>query len=253
MSWFWSSENKNNASSCPVQHTQPSASCPVDNKLPAPPSSDEAASCPVVKDGQVNPRNFMPEFSQRPISARQKGALPTQRTISTIPKAAMDNDPAPPVAEGQKDGLWVYPSPQQFFNAVLKKGFTDTEERDVPAMVQIHNQVNERAWQEILAWEADKAQPCGGPKLVQFRGDATVLTPKARMLGWLGYARPFDTHFWTVDRCGTKVEYVIDFYKGKQGGSSASSGKLAMPSFYLDVRPAGVEGFPSRLARALHL
>jgi cytochrome c heme-lyase len=218
-----------------------------------PPSKDDAArACPVGKDAQVNPRNFMPELSQRPISNQQKGALPTERTLSSIPKAALDDEPAPAAAQGKEDGLWVYPSPQQFFNAVLKKGFTDTEERDVPAMVQIHNQVNERAWQEILAWEKDKATTCGGPKLVQFRGDATVLTPKARMLGLLGYARPFDTHFWTIERCGERVEYVIDFYKGKQGGSP-SNGKLAMPSFYLDVRPAGVQGFPSRLARAMNL
>ncbi|CCG83280.1 Putative cytochrome c1 heme lyase [Taphrina deformans PYCC 5710] len=201
------------------------------------------APCPVEKDSSINPRNFMPTYSQKPI-AQQKGALPTNRTISTIPKA--DDD-----ASAQENKLWEYPSPQQFFNAVMKKGFTNTQEEDVPAMVSIHNAVNERAWQEILEWERSSgAEKCGGVKLVQFRGDSKILTPKARMLSFFGYTRPFDTHFWTIDRCGTKVDYVIDFYKGKQAESSDPR-KLLMPSFYLDVRPHGIEGFPARLRRVV--
>lgn len=189
----------------------------------------------------------MPTYSQAP-SARQKIALPKDRTVSTIPKSDEDES----VAENRN---WEYPSPQQFFNAVMKKGFTNTEEADVPAMVQIHNAVNERAWQEILAWEKTTgAESCGGVKLVKFRGDSRIVTPKARWLSFLGYSRPFDTHFWTIDRCGTKVDYVIDFYKGKQqhgGGDEADPRKLQMPSFYLDVRPLGIEGFPARIRRAM--
>lgn len=183
----------------------------------------------------------MPNVSQAP-SARQRGPLPKNRTVSTIPKAEDDETVA-------VNTNWEYPSPQQFFNAVMKKGFTNTQEEDVPAMVQIHNAVNERAWQEILQWEKSTgAEKCGGVKLVKFRGDSQILTPKARFLSFLGYARPFDTHFWTVDRCGERVDYVIDFYKGKPAGG-AESGKIEMPSFYLDVRPLGVQGFPARLKR----
>lgn len=202
---------------------------------------------------------------------------------------------------------WEYPSPQQFFNAVLRKGFTNTRAEDVPSMVLIHNAVNERAWHEILAWEvkhlperhpqrgvlssASAAATAAGAdagagassaakeaaaeaamqalaqgecpqgiRLLSFKGDSSHITPKARLLSMMGYTKPFDTHFWTIDRCGNKVEYVIDFYKGKSTtsssspshGASAGGGQrlLDMPSFYLDVRPAGVEGIPARLARA---
>ena len=35
-----------------------------------------------------------------------------------------------------------------------------------------------------------------------------------------------------VDRCGTRVDYIIDFYAGRNDGSG--NGKL---NFFLDVRP----------------
>ncbi|KAK8143862.1 Cytochrome c1 heme lyase [Beauveria asiatica] len=57
------------------------------------------------------------------------------------------------------------------------------------------------------------------------------MTPTARFNTILGYTAPFDRHDWVIDRCGTKVEYVIDFYTGRPAGSTAG------PSFYLDVRP----------------
>jgi hypothetical protein len=30
------------------------------------------------------------------------------------------------------------------------------------------------------------------------------------------YQAPFDRHDWIVDRCGTKVRYIIDFYTGRK-------------------------------------
>lgn len=238
---------------------QAQQSCPIGRDIP-PDSAATAVSataaaqkCPVSSDNQVNPRNFMPTLSQTPTFSSQKSPLPQTRTTSTIPKSNDDDTIT-------QNPNWEYPSPQQFFNAVMRKGFTDTKEDDVPAMVQIHNAVNERAWQEILKWEhnTDAVEKCGGVKLVKFRGDASVRTPKARWLSLLGYAEPFDTHFWTVDRCGEKVEYVIDFYKGKQQQVQKDAGdlrgsKIEMPSFYLDVRPHGVQGFPARLKRVFGL
>lgn len=58
------------------------------------------------------------------------------------------------------------------------------------------------------------------------------MSPKARFNTLLGYQAPFDRHDWVVDRCGTEVEYIIDFYAGRP--SSTADGKL---SFFLDVRP----------------
>lgn len=64
----------------------------------------------------------------------------------------------------------------------------------------------------------------------------------------MGYQKPFDRHDWVVDRCGTKVEYVIDFYEGKRGGNVAPAGPV---SFYLDVRPKlnSLEGCRMRFAK----
>lgn len=56
------------------------------------------------------------------------------------------------------------------------------------------------------------------------------MTPKARINTILGYMSPFDRHDWVIDRCGTRVDYVIDFYAGRADGKAG-------PSFYLDVRP----------------
>jgi cytochrome c heme-lyase len=87
---------------------------------------------------------------------------------------------------------------------------------------------------------------CGGPKLDSFSGDSTKLTPKARILTLLGYHPPFDRHDWTVDRCGKKIEYVIDFYTGKRDPSRPEA-----VNFYLDVRPKlqSFEGTKMRLEK----
>ncbi|KAJ2758936.1 Cytochrome c1 heme lyase, partial [Coemansia nantahalensis] len=77
------------------------------------------------------------------------------------------------------------------------------------------------------------ASACGTPKLLRFEGKAKQMTPKARLRSLVGYQPPFDRHDWTVDRCGTRVTYVIDFYEGRRDPSNPHK-----PSFFLDVRPA---------------
>ncbi len=121
-----------------------------------------------------------------------------------------------------------------FFEAMKRKSFSPNE-KDMSAIVPIHNAVNERAWSQIKQWESSSPRlqalnkSCGGPKLRSFSGDASKISPKARVMGWLGYQEPFDRHDWVVERCDGKegVEYVIDFYKGRGDGLA----------FYLDVRP----------------
>lgn len=73
---------------------------------------------------------------------------------------------------------------------------------------------------------------CQTPRLHSFSGLSTKLSPKARINTLLGYQAPFDRHDWVVDRCGTEVEYIIDFYAGRPNPNGSG-----MPSFYLDVRP----------------
>ena len=48
---------------------------------------------------------------------------------------------------------------------------------------------------------------------MRFVGKPDELSPKAMLKYYLGLApRPFDRHDWTVDRCGTEVRYIIDYY-----------------------------------------
>jgi cytochrome c heme-lyase len=166
--------------------------------------------------------------------------LGTDREISTIPRA-MPNAPTERPANNEKDtgadkasGNWIYPSERMFFDAMKRKQF-DPQANDMKTIVPIHNAVNERAWHEIKAWEAGRgSDKCGGPKLESFSGLSTSLTPRARWNALLGYQAPFDRHDWVIDRCGTKIEYVIDFYAGKtQPGAQPGQGL----NFYLDVRP----------------
>jgi len=83
------------------------------------------------------------------------------------------------------------------------------------AVIAIHNAVNEKTWQDILRYEGLHAEECATPKLIHFAGRPGELSPKARVLGWTGRTEPFDRHDWYVDRCGTPVRYVVDFYDGK--------------------------------------
>jgi cytochrome c heme-lyase len=80
----------------------------------------------------------MPTLAQTPAPG-QSSALPTDRTISSIPRDGAGN--------------WEYPSPQQFHNALARKGW-ETPEEHVEMMVEIHNFLNEQAWNEVLKWEA---------------------------------------------------------------------------------------------------
>jgi cytochrome c heme-lyase len=134
-----------------------------------------------------------------------------------------------------------------FFDAMRRKSF-DPEATDMRTIVPIHNAVNERAWYEIKRWEAGRSDACGGPKLASFSGLSTSLTPRARWKSWMGYQTPFDRHDWVVDRCGEKIEYVIDFYAG--GGKEAKKDSAGL-NFYLDVRPKlnSWEGCKMRVAR----
>ncbi len=137
-----------------------------------------------------------------------------------------------------------------FFDAMRRKNY-DPKTEDMRSIVPIHNAVNERAWAEIKSWERGRgAESCGGPRLHSFSGLSTSLSPKARINTLLGYHAPFDRHDWVVDRCGTKVEYVIDFYAGRDEGKKGKS-----LNFYLDVRPKlnSWEGWKMRVEKFVRL
>jgi cytochrome c heme-lyase len=68
--------------------------------------------------------------------------MPTERTLSSIPR---------PKEEGEAP-VWEYPSPQQFYNALVRKGW-ETPEESIQMVVDIHNWINEGGWDEIMRWE----------------------------------------------------------------------------------------------------
>ncbi|XP_062992153.1 holocytochrome c-type synthase [Elgaria multicarinata webbii] len=223
-------------SECPM-HQKKMEGCPVHRKSedsldenqnsPVPAHQERAyeyVECPVKSQTheKIDPSNMMPPPNQLP-SPDQPFPLSTVREESSIPRAASE----------QK---WVYPSEQMFWNAMLRKGWRwkddDLKAEDMSNIIKIHNQNNEQAWKEILKWEAlhNRQCPCG-PTLVRFGGKAKEYSPRARMRSWMGYELPFDRHDWVVDRCGTEVRYVIDYY---DGGEVDKNYQFTI----LDVRPA---------------
>lgn len=223
-------------SRCPMQH----------NATNEKPKVQVASECPMKAganlstDDVINPANLMPEEARQQPHPEQPFELSKDREKSSIPKA--DNS-----------GNWMYPSEQMFWNAMIRKGWNWKDHvngsdkqyqgkqgedarfhrKDMGEIIKIHNANNENAWLEVLKWErALHGTECPtGPKLKRFSGDAKNFTMRARFRGLLGYELPFDRHDWIVDRCGTEVRYVIDYY---EGDLDPSSGKFAL----LDVRPA---------------
>lgn len=135
----------------------------------------------------------------------QKMYLPVQRTQSTIPRAnsasagtsacpvaqvpSTSSSPSPtPVAPDAKVETWEYPSPQQFYNALVRKGW-ETPEESLETIVNIHNWLNEAAWEQVRTWEEKHV---GGDRssLARFEGRPQDLSPKARYNITLGKLFP---------------------------------------------------------------
>ncbi|KAJ7184225.1 cytochrome c/c1 heme-lyase [Mycena filopes] len=196
--------------SCPVDHSSQDSQtdkCPVEH------AHDDGSSKSIWS--RLFSSSPAPSTSRAPPSTQ---SLSTSREVSSIPNAA--------------DGNWVYPSEAQFFAAMARKKH-DPQARDMHTIVPIHNAVNERAWAEVMRWEAGRGgEACGGVKLVNFKGKPGEKSVRARWKMMLGYSPPFDRHDWVVDRCGVQMRYIIDFYTGRSQGPSVG------PSFFLDVRPA---------------
>jgi cytochrome c heme-lyase len=165
----------------------------------------------------------MPAPNQLP-APDQPFPLSTDRIKSTIPRA-----------DSETSDTWVYPSEQMFWNAMLRKGWKwekdQLKPKDMSNIIKIHNANNEKAWMEVLKWEAFHCDECKSPKLKKFGGKATDFSPRARIRQLLGYELPFDRHDWIVDRCGKDVRYIIDYY---DGGPVDKRGEFTL----LDVRPA---------------
>lgn len=154
---------------------------------PVPPGTD---ACPVdhsaretwMKAASTSANPFHKSSSS---TASETTKLDNVREISSIPRGKgstySHNTDSPAVAtEDEAGGNWVYPSEQQFFNAMMRKKY-DPKPKDMKSIVPIHNAVNEKAWEKILEWEAGMGgEKCpGGVKLSSFVGRPQERTPKA--------------------------------------------------------------------------
>jgi len=145
--------------------------------------------------------------------------------------AIIDGKPVIVPGKDYKDETWTFPSHQRFYNAMKKKGW-NAAEIDIPYIVSIHNTINQQAWSKIMQYERFHNHNCPTPSLLKFQGRPQDLSPKARFLSTIGYNAPYDRHDWTIDRCGTDVRYIIDFYDGPSPSPDVPV------STHLDVRPA---------------
>lgn len=126
---------------------------------------------------------------------------------------------------------WLNPTDNQLLRACQRKG-KNFEERDKQVVANIHGQVIEKTWAEIIKYE-NLHTGCLSPKLDRFYGKSEQLSFKARLLSYSGFPKPFDRHDWIVDRCGKEVRYVIDYYGGDFDPASPLKGDLV-----IDCRPA---------------
>eukprot|EP01041_Mallomonas_annulata_P002436 gene2436-4726_t len=208
-------------------------------------SNESSSKCPVnasyrnpnqynVYNQKIDPSNQMPINPNQQPSPNQAVKLSTERVLSQIPKAGTD------------ESTWAYPSPQMFWNAIVRKNKVEgVKEQDIDTVVAIHNNMNENTWRQVLAWE--ELHPTTDvnkqPKLLRFLGRPHEISPKAYLKSLFGHPTPFDRHDWIVDRGGQEVRYVIDYYHDESGVDGDTKPKAltdvhSIQSIKVDVRPA---------------
>lgn len=196
-SW-WSSSSTSSSQeqiSAPTTSSSSSSSCPMNNTSKNNKNFADTAGvnkCPVASDKMVEKllnnnkhsshgeesdetidlRNMMPKISQNPMPG-DTVAFSKDREVSSIPKT------------GESEN-WVYPSPQQFYNAIRKRGKVAKEdELEAPgtmdSIVFAHNVTNEITWNDILKWEKTfHWDRCKDPTLKRFVGLSEDFSMKAR-------------------------------------------------------------------------
>ena len=244
-----------------------SGGCPVKHN-PASTSSQQEGGCPVqvhseynVYSQPIDKTNNTPKGvgTQLP-NPSQTIELSTDRVSSTIPKGGTDDSAA---------ATWTYPSPQQFYNALARKGKFNANggeseiasEEDMASVVALHNNMNEKTWAKVVEWERQTYSEDSAPKLLKFCGRPHDLSPKGALKHYLfGHPLPYDRHDWTVLRDdGTTVRYVIDYYYDETRASSSDESAMpelhdrsGTPSLLVDVRPA-LDGPGSFIQRAVQM
>jgi len=219
------SESSSSAGKCPVDHKNPSSLWKVlgvGATFPFSPQSNEE------KDNALRTPASLEEAAKHAQSPHPEQRLPlsTFRTESSIPRG----NESPNHQLGSNSSRWVYPSEQQVFNAMKRKGWEGIEEEAIPSFLQVHNSVNERSWREVCMWENQDRSKI---ELVRFEGRPKDLSPKAWFWStFLFQDKPFDRHDWYINNgVDHEKRYVLDFYM-------VENKVLGMPRVDIDVRPA---------------
>ena len=196
----------NGVSSCPLRSTDSPFYVAPKPTPTEPPVTAIPSKYPSTLS-KLNPLNYMFASISQERAPNQTVHLPVDRELSSIPR-------------GDSEGNWEYPSPQQMYNAMLRKGYTDTPQDAVESMVAVHNFLNEGAWNEIIGWERTFSKGLAGgwekcrrgeenlsyalakqemtgqvdqatePRLIRFQGRPKELSPKARIFQALGWVYP---------------------------------------------------------------
>lgn len=234
----WQRANPASLAPSTSSESRPPPQCPMHSSSSSSSSSSSRNSSRSGDDtrsessSKLNPFNMLPSLTQDR-AKDQKTALSTERVRSTIPRSRDSATPgaspydkpeasACPVphaqtssspneqankSDGNDESKWEYPSPQQFYNALVRKGW-ETPEEHVEMMVLCHNFLNERAWNEVLDWERDMGVDPKSISLARFQGRPGTISPKARLFSWAAMIAPskfsseapFDRHDWIVRR-----------------------------------------------------
>lgn len=143
--------------------------------------------------------------------------LSHDRQTSTIPRADSPH-------------AWQYPS-ESMFSAALHRKNRPVPADSIPAMLAIHNSLNEQVWHHIMSqWESRYDGECGeARRLKRFQGRPERWSPLAWYHYWWNGVVPYDRHDWVVERCGREVRYVIDYYES--GGEFSCVIRPAIDSF----------------------
>lgn len=258
------------STSAPTDSSSSAGKCPVDLETRSlwsllgrgrSENNDETTTVTTASNPQQQQQQAIPasleeaaRHAQTP-HAGQRLPLSTHRLESTIPRSSTESTPPAHqihATNTKTTDTWVYPSEQQVFNAMKRKGWKGIEEESIPSFLQIHNSVNERSWREVQQWEERAGIPGDTVELSRFEGRPKDLTPKAWFLSTLGIRdKPFDRHDWYVvqNKANNKNDndndntnpteekrYVLDFYMTDDSGPTGAA--TGMPWVEIDVRPA---------------
>ncbi|VWU48943.1 cytochrome c heme lyase, putative [Hepatocystis sp. ex Piliocolobus tephrosceles] len=169
-----------------------------------------------IMENEINERNMMPNIPNYSLEKDDIVSLNKKRDSSSIPK--------------NKNEYWLYPSPQQFYNSLIRKN-KEIDKEYIDAVVSVHNEVNEESWKHILKYEHLHKKRCDHVTLQRFVGRFDDLSLKARFRSIFSrLGRPFDRHDWYINRCGTEVKYILDYYNDESTNDDKH--------IYIDVRPA---------------